>query len=198
MTIQRQDPAFFQRAAWGGILTIVTVASTLAVACGTPFAALAALAALYLPRRDAFVLIGVNWIANQAIGFGFLHYPLNWDCYRGGINLGIAALAGTAAAMLAHQALRKAGAVTAVIGSFAAAFITYEVLLYAMTPWRSGGDFAMPVVLYILYVNAIAFAGLLILQIGAMAVGFAAPRDIRADANAASPRWPMPAASCSR
>jgi hypothetical protein len=43
-----------------------------------------------------------------------------------------------------------------------------------MTPWRSGGDFAMPVVLYILYVNAIAFAGLLILQIGAMAVGFAA------------------------
>jgi hypothetical protein len=171
---QRQDPAFFQRTAWGGILTIVTVASTLAVACGTPFAALGTLAALFLPRRDAFVLIGVNWIANQAIGFGFLHYPLNWDCYRGGINLGIAAVAGTAAAMLAHQALRKAGAATAVIGSFAAAFITYEVLLYAMTPWRSGGDFAMPVVLYILYVNAIAFAGLLILQIGAMAVGFAA------------------------
>ena len=171
---QRQDPAFFQRTAWGGILTIVTVASTLAVACGTPFAALATLAALYLPRRDAFVLIGVNWIANQAIGFGFLHYPLNWDCYRGGINLGVAAVAGTAAAMLAHQALRKAGAATAVIGSFAAAFITYEVLLYALTPWRSGGDFAMPVVLYILKVNAIAFAGLLTLQIGAMAVGFAA------------------------
>jgi hypothetical protein len=178
MTTRPQDSAFLKRAAWGGILTAVTVASTLAVACGTPFAALAALAALYLPRRDAFVLIGVNWIANQGIGFGFLHYPLNWDCYRGGINLGIAAVAGTAAAMLAHQALRKAGAVTAVIGSFAAAFITYEALLYAMTPWRSGGDFAMPVVLYILYVNAIAFAALMLLQIGAMAVGLAAPRAI--------------------
>jgi hypothetical protein len=176
MTIQKQNSVFFQRAAWGGILTVVTVASTLAVACGTPFAALATLAALYLPRRDAFVLIGVNWIANQAIGFGLLHYPLNWDCYRGGINLLIAAAAGTAAAMFAMQALRKAGAALAVLGSFAAAFVTYEVLLYSITPWRSGGDFAMPVVLYLLYINAIAFAGLLLLQTAAIAAGLAAPR----------------------
>ncbi|MDP9008230.1 MAG: hypothetical protein M3N91_05910 [Pseudomonadota bacterium] len=178
MTIQKQDSAFFRRAAWGGILTVVTVVSTLAVACGMPFAALGTLAALYLPRRDAFVLIGVNWIANQAIGFGFLHYPLNWDCYRGGINLLAAAVAGTAAAMLAQQALRKAGAALAVIGAFAAAFVTYEVLLFAITPWRSGGDFAMPVVRYILYVNAIAFAGLLLLQTAAIAVGLAAPRAV--------------------
>jgi hypothetical protein len=178
MTIQKQNSAFFQRATWGGILTIVTVASTLAAACGTPFAALATLAALFLPRRDAFVLIGVNWIANQAIGFGLLHYPLNWDCYRGGINLLIAAVAGTAAAMFALQALRKAGAAIAVVGSFAAAFVACEVLLYAITPWRSGGDFAMQVVLYILYINAIAFAGLLLLQTAAMAVGLAVPRGV--------------------
>jgi hypothetical protein len=178
MTIQKQDAAFFQRATWGGILTVVTVASTLAVACGTPFAALATLAALYLPLSDAFVLIGANWIANQAIGFGFLHYPLNWDCYRGGISLLIAAVAATAAAMLAHRAAQKAGTISAVIGSFAAAFLTYEVMLVAMTPWRSRGDFAMPVVLYIFYINAIAFAGLLLLQTAAIAVGIAAPRAI--------------------
>jgi hypothetical protein len=176
MTTRPQDPALLKRTAWGGILTAVTVASTLAVACGTPFAALAALAALFLPRRDAFVLIGVNWLANQAIGFGWLHYPLNWDCYRGGINLCIAAVAATAAAMLAQQALRKSGTAFAVIGSFAAAFVTYEVLLFAITPWRSGGDFALPVVRYILYVNAIAFAGLLLLQTAATAVGLAVPR----------------------
>jgi hypothetical protein len=107
-----------------------------------------------------------------------LHYPLNWDCYRGGINLLIAAVAGTAAAMFALQALRKAGAAIAVVGSFAAAFVAYEVLLYAITPWRSGGDFAMQVVLYILYINAIAFAGLLLLQTAAMAVGLAVPRGV--------------------
>jgi hypothetical protein len=178
MTIQQQDSAFFGSAAWGGILTFATVVSTLAVACGTPFAALATLAALYLRRRDAFVLIGVNWIANQAVGFGLLHYPLNWDCYRGGINLLVAAVAATAAAMLAQHSLRKAGAALAVIGSFAAAFVTYEVLLFAITPWRSGGDFAMPVVRYILYVNAIAFAALLLVQIAAMAVGITAPRAV--------------------
>jgi hypothetical protein len=176
MTTRQQDSALLKRAAWGGILTAVTVASTLAAACGTPFAALAALAALFLPRRDAFVLIGVNWLANQAIGFGFLHYPLNWDCYRGGINLGVAAVAATAAAMLARQALAKGRTALSVVGSFAAAFVTYEVLLFVLTPWRSGGDFALPVVRYIFYVNAIAFAGLLLLQAAAMALGLAAPR----------------------
>jgi hypothetical protein len=186
MIIQKQDSALFQRAAWGGILTVVTVASTLAVACGTPFAALATLAALYLPRRDAFVLIGVNWLANQAIGFGFLHYPLNWDCYRGGIGLGIAAVAGTAAAMFARQVLRNVGSALAGIGAFAAAFLTYEALLFAISPWRSSGDFAMPVLLYIFYVNAIAFAGLLLLQIAAMAVGIAAPRAARWRGSAAA------------
>jgi hypothetical protein len=80
--------------------------------------------------------------------------------------------------MLAQQTLRKAGAALAVIGAFAAAFITYEALLYALTPWRGGGDFAMPVVRYILYVNAIAFAGLLLLQTAAIAVGLAAPRAV--------------------
>jgi hypothetical protein len=179
MTTRLQDSTLPKRAAWGGILTAVTVASTLAVACGTPFAALAALAALFLPRRDAFVLIGVNWLANQAIGFGLLHYPLNWDCYRGGINLCIAAVAATAASMLAQQALRKGGTAMAIIGSFAVAFITYEALLFAITPWRGGGDFAWPVVRYILYVNAIAFVGLLLLQAAAMAAGLAVPRAVR-------------------
>jgi hypothetical protein len=178
MAIQQQDSALFQRTAWGGILTVVTMASTLALPCGTPFVALATLAALFLPRRDAFVLIAVNWIATQAMGFGLLHFPLNWDSYRGGINLLIAAIAGTAAATLAHQALRKVGAALAVlaIGTFAASFVIYEVVLYALTPWRSGGDFAMPVVLYILYINAIAFAGLLLLRTAAMAVGLVRSR----------------------
>ena len=119
----------------------------------------------------------VNWVGSRIIVEPGVYresvYISNYRSTSAPITLQ-AAVTGTAAAMLADQALRKAGAATAVIGSFAAAFITYEVLLYAMTPWRSGGDFAMPVVLYILYVNAIAFGGLLILQIGAMAVGFAA------------------------
>jgi hypothetical protein len=160
---------------WGAILTVVTVASSLAVACGTPFAALAALAALFLPRRDALVLIAVNWVANQAIGFGLLHYPLNWDCYRGGIDLGIAAGLSTIAAMFAHRALGRTATALRAIGSFAVAFVTYEAALFVISPMGSGADFAAPVVLYIFYVNAIAFVGLLLLKSAAAALGFLFP-----------------------
>ena len=174
MTLQQSDTQLAQRFAWGGILTVLTVASTLAVACGTPFAALATLAALFLPRRDAFALIAVNWLANQAIGFGLLHYPLNWDCYRGGIDLGIAALLSTMAAMLAQGALRNVAATVRAIGSFAVAFLAYEGTLFAMSPSVSGADFSAPVVRYIFYVNAVAFVGLLLLQTAAAALGFRA------------------------
>src|SRR5216684_3913866 len=131
---KQPDTQLAKRFAWGGILTVLTTASTLAVACGTPFAALATLAALFLPRRDALVLIAVNWLANQAIGFGLLHYPLNWDCYRGGISLGIAALLSTMAAMLAQGALRNAATTVRAIGSFAVAFVAYEGTLFLVSP----------------------------------------------------------------
>ena len=172
MTLKQPDAQLARRFAWGGILTVLTVASTLAVACGTPFAALAALAALFLRRRDAFVLIAVNWLANQAIGFGMLHYPLNWDCYRAGIDLGIAALLSTMAALLAQWALRNVATTLRAIGSFAAAFIIYEGILFLTSPAGSRADFAAPVVLYIFYVNAVAFVALLLLQTAAAALGF--------------------------
>ena len=175
MTLQQPDTQIAKRFVWGGILTVLTVASTLAVACGTPFAALATLAVLFLPRRDAFVLITVNWIANQAIGFGFLHYPLNWDCYRGGIDLGIAALLSTMAAMLAQGALRNVATTVRAIGSFAVAFIAYEGSLFLISPAGSSADFAASVVLYIFYVNAVAFVGLLLLQATAAVLGFISP-----------------------
>jgi hypothetical protein len=175
MTLQQPDTQLAKRFVWGAILTVVTVASSLAVACGTPFAALAALAALFLPRRDALVLIAVNWGANQAIGFGLLHYPLNWDCYRGGIDLGIAAGLSTIAAMFAHRVLARMATALRAIGSFAVAFVTYEAALFVISPMGSSADFAAPVVLYIFYVNAIAFVGLLLLKSAAAALGFLFP-----------------------
>ena len=174
MTLQQPDTQLAKRFAWGGILTVLTVASTLAVACGTPFAALATLAALFLPRRDAFALIAVNWLANQAIGFGLLHYPLNWDCYRGGIDLAIAALLSTMAAILAQRSLRNVATPLRAIGSFALAFLAYEGTLFAISPSGSRADFAASVVLYIFYVNAVAFVALLLLQTAAAALGFSA------------------------
>ena len=150
-----------QRLTWGGLLTVVTVVSTLATACGTPFAALGALGALFLPRRDAFLLVKVNWLANQAIGFIWLHYPHTRECYVGGIGLGMAALLGTLAAIAVSSRLRQAGPVLKAIVTFTAAFLAYEGVLFAISPSNSSKAFALPIVIYILWVNGIAFVALL-------------------------------------
>ena len=44
----------FRRAGWVVLITLATILGSFIFACATPFAALAALAALFLPRRDTF------------------------------------------------------------------------------------------------------------------------------------------------
>lgn len=186
VSAQPHDPTLLQRMSWGALLTIVTVVGTLSLACATPFAGLAALAALFLPRRDAFVLIGVNWLANQVIGFGFMQYPWTWATLLAGIELGVVAIACTGAAMLAFEPLRRAGSTVAVLGTFAAAFIVYEGLNFVTSIGHHDGDFQVSIVLYVLYLNGLAFAGLLLLQSIASAIGLAAPRALRSTGARAS------------
>ena len=175
MSIHRRESDLAKRLGWGGVLTTVTVVSTLLVACGTPFVALATLGALFLPRRDAVVLIAVNWLANQVIGFAFLHYPHTLECYRGGLDIGFAAMLCAFAALLANKVLGKAAPVLKALGSFAVAFVTYEGLLYAISPHANAADFAPPIVGYIFLVNSIAFVGLLLIKALAAVLGFAFP-----------------------
>jgi len=73
-----------RRAGWITLLTIASVLFSFALTCATPFPALASLAALHMNRRDAFALIGVSWLANQIVGYGFLHYPQTWDSFAWG------------------------------------------------------------------------------------------------------------------
>jgi hypothetical protein len=173
--LRQYDSDLAGRFTWGGILTLVTVTSTLAAACGTPFAALGALGALFLPRRDAFILIFVNWLANQAIGFAFLHYPHTLECYLGGLHLLVAAWLCMIAAMFTKFPLGRRGAALRAMVSFAAALVVYEGTLFALSPSASASDFALPVVAYIVKVNAIAFVGLLLVKTAASRLGFAFP-----------------------
>jgi hypothetical protein len=173
------DSALLRRMSWGSFVTMATVTGTLALACATPFAALAALAALFLPRRDAFVLIGMNWVASEAIGFGFMNYPHTWDCLRGGIEMGVAAMGCTGAVMLLWPALRKLAFPLAAVGAFAAAFVVYEGLLFLTSIGHHDGDDSLSILMYLLYLNGWAFAGLLLLQGMAEALGVAVPRVIR-------------------
>jgi hypothetical protein len=79
-------------ALWIALITVGSIGFSFALACATPFAALATLAALNMPRRDLLALVGVAWLANHIIGYGFLAYPQTWDSFAWGGAIGIAAL----------------------------------------------------------------------------------------------------------
>jgi hypothetical protein len=167
-----------RRGGWIAALSIAAVAGSLIFACATPFVALATFAALYMQRRDAFMVTGVTWLANQAVGFGFMHYPHTLTTAAWGIAIGVSTVIATALAAGINRVLRPFGWLATVPAVFAAAFAGYEIALRTATvvlPSNSGA-FSVPVVLYILKVNAVALGGLFVLKYAAARLGLALPR----------------------
>ncbi len=66
---------------WIFLLTAAGVLTTFALACATPVAAFAVLAALHMRRFAAAALMIAVWLVGQTIGFGFLHYPLTANTF---------------------------------------------------------------------------------------------------------------------
>ena len=85
----------WRRPVWIALLVAASAAFSLGFACATPFVAFASIAALTMPRRDALLLIGLVWFANQAVGVGLLHYPWTADCLAWGVGLGIVSVLAT-------------------------------------------------------------------------------------------------------
>lgn len=129
---------------WIVLLTAASLFTTWALACMTPFAALAALAAVHLRRRDGAALMLASWAVSQAVGFGLLHYPHDPLTMAWGAALGLAALGavGGACAVLARAAAASLAARLAV--AFAAAFVSFKLVLLAADVVL-GGSFASTV-----------------------------------------------------
>ena len=148
------------RAIWITLIVACGTGLSPLFACVTPFSALAALAALKLGRRDAAAVVGVVWLANQAIGYGFLGYPWTWDSAAWGLAIG----ACSGLAVLAARALSASRpAPLAISLPFVAAFTAFEFGLYLagyVLP-GSGGAFAASVVWQIFLVNAVALCALI-------------------------------------
>lgn len=162
---------------WMVLLLMVTILFGWALACGMPFAALGALAALAMVPRDAMTLAGLGWLAGQAIGFGLLGYPLDAMTFAWGGALGLSALAAVGAALLALRMTRGAGPMLRPPLAFLAALAGQQgvVFLASLVLASSGSAFAPAVLWFILWTNALAFAVLLGVQwIGARA-GLARP-----------------------
>ena len=68
MTNAMTGPAT-QTLMWSAVLGLTAALGSYGLACVFPFAALAALAAVTLPTRQAMGLLGAMWLVNQLIGF---------------------------------------------------------------------------------------------------------------------------------
>ncbi|HSL51222.1 MAG TPA: hypothetical protein VK878_19260 [Candidatus Deferrimicrobiaceae bacterium] len=161
---------------WILLLTAASVFVTLGMACATPFAALATLAALYMGRRDGLALIGIAWLADQAVGYGLLQYPRTAGSAAWGVALGGAAVLALVAARALAGRLRDRGQVVAGAAAFGGAFVAYQaVLLGATVVLASGSEaFSLPIVGWVLRVNLLSLAGLLILYRLAVWIGLVA------------------------
>jgi len=160
-------------AAWIAFLVAAVTLSSFVFACATPFAALAALT---MQRRQAFVLVLAAWAANQFIGYVFLNYPQTTDSFAWGLMIGLAGLAAVETAMITRT-LWPGVPFAAPVFAFAGGFVAYEAVLYATGLVASDtGGFSPEIVGYVFEVNVLSFAGLLVLQAVGRALGMAAPQ----------------------
>jgi hypothetical protein len=166
-------PIEARRWLWILLLTAASVFVTLGMACATPFAALATLAALHMSRRDGLTLIGIAWLADQAVGYGLLGYPRTANSVAWGVVLGVGAFAALLAAQALADRVRARGTVLAGAAAFVGAFLAYQAVLVAATAVLASGAeaFSLPVVGWVLRVNLLSLAGLLILHRLALWIG---------------------------
>ena len=158
--------AGWQAPLWLAFMIAVSLTFSIGFACAAPLAALAALAALTLDRKNAILFTGLVWLANQSCGYSLLHYPVTANSLAWGAVLGFAAIAATLAARLAAGRVAGHSRIAAIGSAFLAAFVTYQVLQYIAAVTALGGaeDYTLPIVAREIELNAIAMAGLLALN----------------------------------
>ncbi len=142
------------------LLTIASALASFAFACVTPFAAYAVIAAAMLPLRPALLVVTASWLVNQAIGFGFLHYPADTNTILWGFVIGAAAIAATVAAFETLH-LIKAATPVALCPALIVSYAAYELVLFAATPFLGGeGAFTASIVAHLGLLSVLWTTGL--------------------------------------
>lgn len=156
MTVQQRSTAIL----WPVALVAAAVLFSFALACAMPFAALGALAALFLPWKEALVTAILGWLVNQVIGFGFLGYPTDLTTLAWGAVLGLSAVAAVMAALVSQRHLARHLFLAGALIAFAAALLAQQAVVYAgswLLPSHPSA-FSLPVIWQIGWTNALAFA----------------------------------------
>ena len=168
----------WHRPVWLGLLVAISAALTTWFACVTPFVAFSVIAATTPTRRDALFVSVASWLANQAVGYGALHYPWTTNSIAWGAAIGVAALVGTFVAQWSVARLQRLRPSLQALAAFVSAFVVYESALYAVAVSALGGTrgFALSIVSRVLVINAVTLLGLYGLTQLAGVVGVVARR----------------------
>jgi hypothetical protein len=149
---------------WSALLGVVAIVGSYGLACVFPFAALAAIAAITLPTRQAALLVGAVWAMNQIVGFALMHYAEGQDAIIWGLVIALGAFAALAAARLVR------GTETQVIGlrtaaAAAAAIAAYQTVMFVGAVALDGFASSTPAIVAVIVKGDILwFAGLLALR----------------------------------
>lgn len=139
-------PTTGEQATWALLLVALSALGSAGFACVTPFAAFAVAAGYVLPPRPAVFATAGVWLANQAVGFGYLHYPWDRDTILWGLAIGAAAIAAT---LLASVVLRRMqhNFVAAAGAALVAAFAVYEAALFLVALVLGGVEAFTPAII---------------------------------------------------
>ncbi|QPF84661.1 hypothetical protein IC762_34580 [Bradyrhizobium genosp. L] len=143
------------------LLTVSCALASFALACATPFAAFAVVAAAMLPQRPALLVVAGAWLVNQGIGFAALHYPIDASTIAWGLVIGAAALAATAVSSAVLRSLPANRTPLMLAISLVCAYAAYELVLLAATPVLGGaGAFTTAIMARIGGLNVLWLIGL--------------------------------------
>ena len=120
------------------LVTLSCALASFALACATPFASFAVLAAAMMPLRPALLVVAGAWLVNQAIGFGALHYPVDANTVLWGFTIAAAALVATMSSAIVLRVLPLNRTSVALTVALVCAYATYEFALFAATPLLGG------------------------------------------------------------
>jgi hypothetical protein len=128
------------------LVTLSCALASFALACATPFASFAVLAAAMMPLRPALLVVAGAWLVNQAIGFGALHYSVDPNTVLWGFAIGAAAAVATMSSAIVLRVLRRNRTSVALTVALVCAYATYELALFATTPFLGGEGAFMPTI----------------------------------------------------
>lgn len=159
---------------WILLLTVASTATTLALACATPFPALAALAAVHMRRSDGVLLMIAAWVASQAVGFCAIGYPQDARTLAWGVAIGVAAVA----AVLAGGAAARGSSAVRLVLAYLAAFVGFKltILLASLALGGVGTALSVEIMTRQFVRNGAILIGLLALYHALTSVGVPEPR----------------------